>query len=229
MIYAVAHEFNNRHRAANPSSRKRKAETSLEEDIGAYKQNLDHIKTDGMMLDKDCRQVRYLINKLLDNSIMKKGEFCDAIGNSYGALNSILKMIGTVDGCTSEVYQNLHGISKLPPLKIQQPLPLRGRAVAPPPSASSFSHIHLPGEEIDDVMIYDTCDEIGGKINEHLKTSGVTQAQFCRDLYAQLRMPKTSGTQPKLLADFRAKKAPPPVTPSPSSMPRTSTSGEADW
>ncbi|RYP56254.1 hypothetical protein DL771_012041 [Monosporascus sp. 5C6A] len=66
------------------------------------------------------------------------------------------------------------------------------------------SHIPLSGEKIDDVKTYDTCDEIRRKVNEHLKTPGVTQAQFCWDLYAQLKMPKTNGIQSTFLADFRA-------------------------
>ncbi|RYP48325.1 hypothetical protein DL768_005781 [Monosporascus sp. mg162] len=85
---------------------------------------------------------------------------------------------------------------------------LMGRAVAPPPSASSFSHNHLPAKEIDDVKVYDTCDEICRKVNERLKMPVVAQVRFCRDLYAQLRMPKTNGIQSMLLADFRTKKGP---------------------
>ncbi|KAI0422940.1 hypothetical protein F5X98DRAFT_323352 [Xylaria grammica] len=66
--------------------------------------------------------------------------------------------------------------------------------------------IHLPGEETDDVAVYDSCDEVRRKINAHLKTPGLTQTQFCRDLYAQLNAPKCKGIQSKQLADFRAMK-----------------------
>jgi hypothetical protein len=39
------------------------------------------------------------------------------------------------------------------------------------------------------VPVFDSCDEIRRKINAHLKKPGVTQAQFCRDLHAQLQGP----------------------------------------
>ncbi|RYP61678.1 hypothetical protein DL769_007607 [Monosporascus sp. CRB-8-3] len=84
------------------------------------------------------------------------------------------------------------GSCRPPPQNTAAPT-VAGRPVAPPPSASSFNHIHLPGEEIDDVKVYGTCDEIRRKINEHLKIPGVAQAQFYRALYSQLRMPKTNG------------------------------------
>ncbi|KAF4443971.1 hypothetical protein F53441_11289 [Fusarium austroafricanum] len=68
------------------------------------------------------------------------------------------------------------------------------------------SDIHLHGEEIDDFPVYDNCDEICRKINAHMKTPGVTQAQFCRDIYAQLKAPKCKSIQSKQLADFRGMK-----------------------
>ncbi|RYP01591.1 hypothetical protein DL764_006157 [Monosporascus ibericus] len=131
-------------------------------------------------------------------AIGAKGEFCDAVGNSF------LKKIGTVDGYASKVYQNswdrfnqreIAGL-EMPDEKKRRNIETAatqntaapavvGRAVAPAPSIPSFSHIHLPGEEIDDVKIYDTCDEIRRKINEHLKTP-----------------------DSKSLAGFRAKKGP---------------------
>lgn len=69
-----------------------------------------------------------------------------------------------------------------------------------------ISGIYLPGEETDSVPVYDTCDEVRRKINAHLRTPGLTQTQFCRDMYAQLRAPRCKGIQSKQLADFRAMK-----------------------
>ncbi|RYP43148.1 hypothetical protein DL770_011828 [Monosporascus sp. CRB-9-2] len=209
------------HKAAASSGRKRKAETSLEEDIAAYKQSLDHIKTNGMMLDKEYRQVRNIINKLLDNGIIKKGEFRDATGNSYGALNSFLKKIGTTDGYTSDVCQDswdwfkqreVAGL-KMPDVKKRQKI----EAAATQNTAAAAPH-HLPGEEIGDVKVYDTCDEIRRKLNEHLKTPSRTQAQFCRDLYAQLRMAKTTASGRSFLLTS-APRGTALVTPPPPSMP----------
>ncbi|KAK0748335.1 hypothetical protein B0T21DRAFT_278363 [Apiosordaria backusii] len=56
-----------------------------------------------------------------------------------------------------------------------------------------ISSITLPGEETDSVPVFDSCDEIRRKINLHLKKDGVTQAQFCRDVYAQLKGPSKPG------------------------------------
>ncbi|KAJ3542997.1 hypothetical protein NM208_g3800 [Fusarium decemcellulare] len=71
-----------------------------------------------------------------------------------------------------------------------------------------ISDIQLYREETDEVPVYDDCNEIRRKIKAHMKTPGLTQAQFCRDLYAQLNAPKCKGIQSKQLTDFcRAKGA----------------------
>lgn len=59
------------------------------------------------------------------------------------------------------------------------------------------------------VPVYETCDEVRRKINKHLLlTPGLTQAQFCRDLFAMLRGTKYTGLQSKQLNDFRNKNGP---------------------
>lgn len=50
-----------------------------------------------------------------------------------------------------------------------------------------ISSVHLDGQEHDDVPVYDTCDEIRKKITTHIGKQGITKAQFCRDLRAQLQ------------------------------------------
>ncbi|KAK8015100.1 hypothetical protein PG990_008396 [Apiospora arundinis] len=73
-------------------------------------------------------------------------------------------------------------------------------------SIPDISDIHLQGEDTDEVPIFETCDVVRRKISEHLRTHGTSQAQFCRDIYAQLKSPtKIKGIQSKQLADFRAK------------------------
>lgn len=42
--------------------------------------------------------------------------------------------------------------------------------------------IHLPGEEMGEVPVYDTCDEIRNKITNHLQTTGDTKEKFCCDI-----------------------------------------------
>lgn len=53
----------------------------------------------------------------------------------------------------------------------------------------------------------DTCDDIRRKISAHMQKSGVTQAQFLRDVAAQYTL-KPRSIQSKQLNDFRSKKGP---------------------
>ena len=73
---------------------------------------------------------------------------------------------------------------------------------AGPPDVSDMT---LPREETDDVLIYDSCDEIRRKINAHLKLPGVTQASFLRTLAAQYHTREVK-IQGKQLSDFRGRK-----------------------
>ncbi|KAI8966279.1 hypothetical protein F5Y11DRAFT_188807 [Daldinia sp. FL1419] len=210
------------------AGKKRKSETSLDDDIAAYKQDLSDIETDHLRMHLSCNQVRGKINKLLDSNIMKKGEFCDAIGISSRRLNIFLAKRGSMDGAGSLVYseawrwfkqRDVAGL-KMPDVKKRQkteaaatsaPTTTTGsgkttKAKAPLVSETDISNIHLRGEETDSVRVYDTCDEIRKKINVHLKTPGLTAAQFCRDIYAQLNQPKCKSFQSKQLTDFRGKK-----------------------
>lgn len=57
------------------------------------------------------------------------------------------------------------------------------------------------------VEIYDSCDEVRRKIDAHLTKPGITQAQFFRDLEAQLHT-RSQKVQSKQLTDFRNKKGP---------------------
>lgn len=216
-------------------SRKRKSATTLEEDIAAYKQDLSHIDVDGMRIDQNCNQIRKRINQILDSGIFKKGEFCSTIGSSSNSLNRFLGQSGPFKGSESEAYSNawawfkqreLAGL-KMPDVKKRQkaeaaaaasaaggaggPTAKRAKttgAAAAGETLPDLNNIHLPGEETDEVPVFDSADEIRKKINAHLKTPGLTQAQFCRDLYAQLKAPTVKAIQPKQLADFRGKRGP---------------------
>ncbi|KAI0850278.1 hypothetical protein F5Y00DRAFT_233022 [Daldinia vernicosa] len=215
-------------KAGATAGKKRKSETSLDEDIAAYKQDLSHIETDHLFIDMSCNQVRGKINKLLDSNIMKKGEFCDAIASTHRSVSVFLSKRGSMDGAESLAYthawkwfkqREIAGL-KMPDVKKRQKTEAEAAAAAaaaagssgaskmtaPLASGTDISNIHLPGEETDSVPVYNTCDEVRRKINAHLKTPGLTAAQFCRDIYAQLRQPKGKCFQSKQLADFRGKK-----------------------
>lgn len=56
--------------------------------------------------------------------------------------------------------------------------------------------------------VFDSADELRKKISAHLKTPGLAQAQFRRDLYAQLHAPTCKSIHSSSLSDFRGKKGP---------------------
>jgi hypothetical protein len=71
--------------------------------------------------------------------------------------------------------------------------------------AADLADIHLKGEEDETRPIFDTCDDIRKKINDHLKSPGVTQAGFSRELSEMLPQSKVS---PRQLASFLKMKGP---------------------
>ncbi|KAI1497727.1 hypothetical protein F5X99DRAFT_432734 [Biscogniauxia marginata] len=168
--------------AATSSRRRKSGSSSLEEDIAAYKQNLDHISTDGMGINLTCNQVRSRINKLLDNGIMKKGEFCKAIGSSNNAMPDVKKRQKTEAAAAATGGGTA---VSAPPSTASGPKKAVAAPVTPGLSPTDISSITLPGEESDSVL-----------------------AQFCRDLYAQLHRPTCKSFQSKMLNDFRGKKGP---------------------
>ncbi|KAI1099342.1 hypothetical protein F4804DRAFT_86913 [Jackrogersella minutella] len=208
------------------SSKKRKAETSLEDDIAAYKQNLDDIVKPSSFEDDrmpSAQSVRNKIHKLLDAGIMTRAEFARALGHrNANTLSTFLRQTGPSGGSGSSSYYNAWvwfrqrevAKIKMPDMNKKQKQEAEtsagaggstsktSKSTSPPSISDLISGIHLPDEETDEVPIWDTCDEIRRKINAHLKTPGVTQAQFCRDLYAQLHAPKVKSIQSKQLSDF---------------------------
>ncbi|CAJ2504330.1 Uu.00g117240.m01.CDS01 [Anthostomella pinea] len=95
--------------APRPSSKTRKAHTSLEEDIAAYKQDLNGVVSQLAYQDlpmPSCNVVRGRINKLLDAGIMTNTDFCRAIGSSNtNRLTNFLSKTGA-NGLGSSVYLN---------------------------------------------------------------------------------------------------------------------------
>ncbi|KAK4890211.1 hypothetical protein LTR27_011093 [Elasticomyces elasticus] len=70
-------------------------------------------------------------------------------------------------------------------------------------TASELSSVHLDGEEEEQVEIYDTCDDVRKKINDHLKNT--TRAAFSRELAEILPNDTVTSHQ---LARFLAFKGP---------------------
>jgi hypothetical protein len=80
-------------------------------------------------------------------------------------------------------------------MSAQKPSPKDGtkfKKLAIDPSPAELSDIHLDGEIDEDVKIYDTCDDVRKKVNEHLKTS--SQAAFARELSEMLPVTKINAS-----------------------------------
>ncbi|KAI0140514.1 hypothetical protein GGR57DRAFT_488015 [Xylariaceae sp. FL1272] len=239
---------------SDTAGKKRKSQTSLEDDIAAYKQNLDHvispnhfdldqlIKNADIIFDDTvrgtCADVRDDINKVLDRGIMNKTEFTKSIGVSASSLNDFLKLDGKMAGSGSKTYRNAYAwfeqrklaeidmpeVNKRQKTNADNPAPNKSNANPPPQQKKSsqpkqkakantgvpdISGIHLDGEEDDGVQIYDTCDEMRKKINAHLrKSTGLTLAQFCRDLKSQLHRDDSPNITSSILNRFLSHKGP---------------------
>lgn len=137
-----------------------------DEVIAAYKQNLD------------CDSVRALIRKVIERDIFKKGEFCNTIGCSPTAVNRFLEKTGYDEGYSSDVYgaawacfkqRELAGLSMPAVTAASQK---KGKTAAARVAGAELNNIHLDGEELDSVPVFDTCDVIRRKITAHLKTTG---------------------------------------------------------
>lgn len=72
-----------------------------------------------------------------------------------------------------------------------------------------ISDIHLDGEDTDSVPVFDSCNEIRRKISAHLRKPGAIQAQFLRDISAQIHTPpQPVSIKAKQLRDFQTKRGP---------------------
>ncbi|KAK3941114.1 hypothetical protein QBC46DRAFT_110265 [Diplogelasinospora grovesii] len=184
-------------------------------------------------MTENCDQVRRKINRVLDSGAITKTAFAKELGVSAKSLSGFLGEHGMYKGSGYAAYDSaweffekrkMAGVP-MPTVKKAKPTPSdhpsssttgiststsaagKGKGVSTAPV--DISDIYLDGEEEDDVSVYETCDEVRRRINAHLKKPGVTQAQFCRDIYAQLHGPnKPSQIQSSQLARFRGMKGP---------------------
>ncbi|KAK3335804.1 hypothetical protein B0T19DRAFT_436625 [Cercophora scortea] len=220
---------------AKAASRKRKS--TEEQDLAAAGIDLDDIDVDHMPITENCDQIRRKINRFIDSGAMSKTAFSREIGVSAKSLSGFLGEHGPDKGSGYAAYdaawayfkkREMAGLkmpTKKPKLNTATttttarnataataaagaPAP-KGRTAPVNSAGVDISDVYLEGEETDDVPVYDTCDEVRRKINAHLKKPGVTQAQFCRDIMAQLHPEgKPANIQSSQLARFRGMKGP---------------------
>lgn len=141
---------------------------------------------------------------------MKVGEFCDTIKVSNNAYRRFVTQSGRTKGMQSDVnmaaaayfkQREIAGL-KLPTANSKKAKTNSGASASAgannggggggggsPGGPDDFRQLELPGEETNSVPVYYTCADVRRKISAHLREPGNTQAQFCRDLYAQLHGP----------------------------------------
>ncbi|KAK3678937.1 hypothetical protein LTR78_001390 [Recurvomyces mirabilis] len=169
-------------------------------------------------VDLNCDQVRLRITRLLDSGRVKVGQFCEAIGVSNASLLRFRGQKGREKGAMCDAYMAaFEFLKKMEMAGIKIPRKKAMVAGGGDGAAASgagqgypdISNVHLDGEEDDAVEVYDTCDEVRKKITAYITKSSTSQAQFCRDLYAQTfsedRPKRIQGMQ---LDSFRSKKGP---------------------
>ncbi|KAL9093279.1 MAG: hypothetical protein Q9165_004020 [Trypethelium subeluteriae] len=172
----------------------------------------DEFELEGIPMDKNCDQVRRMINTFIEAGGMKVGEFQAAIRVNGNGYSRFMKQSGRDKGAGSSTYYQAWAFFKKRELK-GIPMPKKRKvsatksapagtqkggvaasgaapaskatsksASASAPPSKTIYDIHLPDEETDSVRIFDSCDEIRRKIAAHLRKDGVTAAGFCREL-----------------------------------------------
>ncbi|KAK4129025.1 hypothetical protein N657DRAFT_563838 [Parathielavia appendiculata] len=138
---------------------------------------------------------------------MTKTAFVREIGDSAKSLSGFLGTHGPMNGSgfaayggTWEFFKKREMAGIKPPVVKKQKVGAAGNGSAAAPDVPDLSDIFLPGEDDDVVTAFDTCDEVRSKINAHLKKPGMTKAQLCRDIYAQLKVPSKPGKPSDLAA-----------------------------
>jgi len=187
--------------------------------------DLSDIDVVGMPMTDNPDQVRRKSHRLIEDGGMKVGEFCDTIGVSSNAYRRFVSQSGVTKGAQSDVYvaaaayfmkREIAGL-KLPTPNSKKAKTNSGASASAgasngggsggsPDGPGDFRQIELPGEATDSVPVYDTCADVRRKISAYLREPANTQAQFCRDLYAQLHGPdKGASVQSSQLQRFRGK------------------------
>lgn len=121
--------------------------------------------------------------------------------NSYGRF---MKLKGPYSGIDNQTYHAAHAFF-LQRERSGIKAPRAKKAKAEDLAKFDVSNVqNLPGEEEEDVSIYDTCDDIRAKIQSHLRQPGITQASFLREIVKTYTTPQS--IQSKQLSDFLSKR-----------------------
>ncbi|QSZ35241.1 hypothetical protein DSL72_008110 [Monilinia vaccinii-corymbosi] len=182
---------------------KRKAsETEFEES-----QALPEVESDDErlhMVDQNCDQIRRKIRSFLEKGEMKVTEFQKNIGVNRGSYGSFMGQTGKYKGDKSNVYYNAFAFFKKRELQGVKPPKKAKVSKAMVENKLDVSAIELDGESTTSVPIYDSCDETRKKISAFLRTPGVTQAAFLREIAKTY--PEEKNIASKVLSDFLGKK-----------------------
>lgn len=121
--------------------------------------------------------------------------------NSYGRF---MKLKGPYSGIDNQTYHQAHRFFRKREEKGIKPLPPK-KPTAADVAKFDVSGVSLDGEALDEVRVFDDCNEVRRKINAHLKEPGITAAGFCREM-AKFFSDADKKIQSKQLNDFLKKK-----------------------
>jgi len=209
--------------ASSTTPRKRKADD--DEDIKAareaLKAKMEEIEIpEGTPMNQTPNQIRNQIRRIIESGEIGIGAFCDTIGVSTNSYRRFMGQNGT-HGSESDCYfkaweyfekRKQAGVrGHLVPKRAKTDNKKTTGADGGGPSTTEefdVAAVTLDGEAEDNVKVYDTCDEIRRKIGAHLRRVGVTRAQFCRDLSAQIHQNGPKVFSARMLTAFQNKKGP---------------------
>lgn len=149
---------------------------------------------------QEPKQIKNKLKALVNSGDISQAEICRQLKVTEEDYENFMSLKKQHDNLSSVVYHNAHalivkrekqGLPILPAAKKQRRDSAQGSSPAkskesPKKDSNSgppnISDIHLEGEEREKVPIFDTCNEVRRKINQHIKKYGTSQTQFARDL-----------------------------------------------
>jgi hypothetical protein len=159
----------------------------------------------GMIVFKwSCSQIRTKINQFLRSGEMKVTEFQRKLGINANSYGRFMKQTGPWSGRDNQTYSaatQFFPKREAAGKKIEVKRPKKEDL-----AKFDVSEISIPGDTLEDVRVYDTCDDIRNKIQAHLRNNNITQASFLREVAKQYSTP--TSIQSKQLSDFLKKKGP---------------------